>query len=585
MGQTRGREHKLNRWMEPAEKLIFPLILLVMPLLLSNQGIDITDTTYSLGYYRFMDRMDITWVLATYLANLTGSFLMKLPMGETLLGMNLYTGLIVSVLALLSYYTMKRYMPGLLVFAGEVIALGLCWCPTTILYNYLTYFLFTAGGLLLYDGIRKSRNRECILAGVCLGLNVTVRFPNLLEAALIVVVWFAGWLNGEKLSQVAKRTGYCLTGYLTGIGSVLLIIVFRYGAGAFPAMVGSLFGMTREASDYTLLGMVSDILSAYGRGFQWMAYMLPCVLVGTVLFLLARGKWEKGKRALFCLGIPLLLRFYWGQGMFTFRYYDYECVFQWMMLFLILAFFLCIADICGLLTREKDTRIFAAVVLVILVITPFGSNNYTWQNMNNLFIAAPYTLWACFRLFRRAGNSPLHFPWQALTATILVMVLVQGAGFGLHYVFRDGTTGEKRDSLVENSRVLQGMYTTKENADSLSQLIAYCSESGLTAAGKESEPAIFWGDAPGLSYILDIPSAIFTTWPEIPSSSFSALEEALMNLSFQPAVILHNERGKEIVSGEKTDLILDYLSAHKYQCVFENEEYKLYRSAEEEAHD
>ena len=41
--------------------------------------------------------MDITWVLATYLANVTGAFMMKLPMGGTLLGMNLYTGMLVGI--------------------------------------------------------------------------------------------------------------------------------------------------------------------------------------------------------------------------------------------------------------------------------------------------------------------------------------------------------------------------------------------------------------------------------------------------------------------------------------------------------
>ena len=69
-------------------RIVFPLVLLAFPLLLVNQGIDITDTTYSLGYYRFMEEMDVTWVLATYLANVTGAFFMKLPMGDTLLGMN-----------------------------------------------------------------------------------------------------------------------------------------------------------------------------------------------------------------------------------------------------------------------------------------------------------------------------------------------------------------------------------------------------------------------------------------------------------------------------------------------------------------
>lgn len=40
-------------------------------------------------------------------------------------------------------------MPAWMAFAGEIIAISFCWCPSTILYNYLTYFLFLAGCVTL----------------------------------------------------------------------------------------------------------------------------------------------------------------------------------------------------------------------------------------------------------------------------------------------------------------------------------------------------------------------------------------------------------------------------------------------------
>lgn len=336
-------------------------------------------------------------------------------------------------------------------------------------------------------------------------------------------------------------------------------------------MVGSLFGMTGEASDYTLWGMVSATASAYLAGLKWMAYMVPCTLAGMVLFLVRKGQFEKGKRILYCAGIVILLRFYWGQGMFSLRYYNEGCIFQWMMLFLIVSLGCALAGVGGYLSTDKRERLAAAVVLLILLVTPLGSNNYTYQNMNNLFLVAPYTLWACYRLFRKTGMKPVHFPWQAFLALILLMTLVQGIGFGLNYVFRDGIYGETRDSRVDNSEVLRGMYTTAENAESLSGLIDFCEENGVT-----QEPVLIWGDAPGLSYILDVPSAIFTTWPEIPSNTYASLDHALMELEWQPAVILHHETGKPVVEGEKTDLILDYMESHPYTCVYENNNYQVY---------
>ena len=65
MGMDVAMERKLHKGKRIAERVIFPVILLIYPLLLIHHGIDVSDTTYSLGYYRFMGEMDITWVLAT----------------------------------------------------------------------------------------------------------------------------------------------------------------------------------------------------------------------------------------------------------------------------------------------------------------------------------------------------------------------------------------------------------------------------------------------------------------------------------------------------------------------------------------
>lgn len=119
MGMDVAMERKLHKGKRIAERVIFPAILLIYPLLLIHHGIDVSDTTYSLGYYRFMGEMDITWVLATYLANIAGAFLLKLPMGNTLLGMNFYTGLLVSAIAMICYYALSRWMPFGLVFLGK----------------------------------------------------------------------------------------------------------------------------------------------------------------------------------------------------------------------------------------------------------------------------------------------------------------------------------------------------------------------------------------------------------------------------------------------------------------------------------
>ena len=355
----------------------------------------------------------------------------------------------------------------------------------------------------------------------------------------------------------------------------MAVIAVKYGFSSFTGMIEGLFGMTEEASDYTLSGMLTDIASAYLVGIKWMVYLIPCALAGMVMFYVKKGQYEKLKKAAYCAGILILLRFYWGQGMFSLRYYNEGSVFQWMMLFLILSILCCAAGIGGYVSEDKKDRMLSAVILIIILFTPIGSNNYTYQNMNNLFLVAPYTVWVCYRVWLKTRGRSIYFPWQAFGAMILLLTLIQGICFGCTYVFRDGIYGESRAFQVTNSPILKGMYTTEENAASLSGLIAFCEEERIT-----EQPVLIWGNAPGLSYLLDVPSAIFTTWPEIPSNTYAALDEALQELTWQPPVILHNDTGQTAVTGEKTDLLLDYMVVHKYECVFENSNYRVFEVTE-----
>lgn len=186
------------------EDVIFPLILLLFPLIKINQGIDLTDTGYSLGNYRFFGQVGGVWTLLTFLSNVAGFLFTMLPMGKTMLGMKLYGSLLVSGAALLGYRFFRTKMPGWLAFLGELSAIGFCWCPTVILYNYLTYLLFLFGAILLFRGLAGSRPSCLAAAGVVLGINALVRFPNnVLECALILSVWYYGALKKKSFKQAS----------------------------------------------------------------------------------------------------------------------------------------------------------------------------------------------------------------------------------------------------------------------------------------------------------------------------------------------------------------------------------------------
>ncbi len=396
---------------------MFPLLLTLYPLIGIRQGLDVSDTLYSLSNFQYFTTMDGTWMVATFLANVLGSLLMCLPFGGTLIGMYFYTSLLQSVTAVLVYRSLKKRMPAVLVFAGEMAALGLCWCPSVILYNYLTYLLMSAGMLLLYEGILQGNAayaascdaqpqqgtgaggyRYYVLAGVCLGANAAVRMPNVVQAALIVAVWYSAFACGGRWRRVVRDTLWCVLGYAAGFGIPFGAVCVRYGIDAYPSMVRTMFAMTEKATDYKPSSMLTGMLKDYGTGLYWLVFAGICMAGGWLLFAVQR-RWFAGNRlaaaackAVYAAVFVVLLRFYWGRGMFNFHYYEYRSMYYPTVLLLIVT--LVMAVIC--LVKKgmpAEARIMAVLVLVQISVTPLGSNNWLYPIINCLFVAAPFVLW------------------------------------------------------------------------------------------------------------------------------------------------------------------------------------------------
>lgn len=588
---------------ELAANVLFPLILLLFPLIKANQGIDLTDTGYSLGNYRFFGQIGGVWTLLTFLSNVTGFLLTKLPLGGTMLGMKVYTSLIVSLMALLGYRFFKTKMPPWIAFSGEIAAIGFCWCPTVILYNYLTYFLFLLGAILLFRGLAGCRPICLLLAGAALGLNAFVRFPgNVLEAGLIVAVWYYGALKKKKFREIAGETGICIGGYLVSCLLMFFILSVSYGADALKDMITGVFGMAGSASDYTLGEMLLAILDAYFHGFQWMLYMVICILPGIPFLIIRKDRFLKLRKIIYCVCIPVLFWVLGKWGMYNFRYYQKESALQWGAVFLLVAI---IEAIWILFTRMLDDewRLIGCIALIIILITPLGSNNYIWPVLNNLFFIVPVVFWMVYRLARwgrtyldATQKVPL-FPVKAMLSGILIAFFIQAFGLGCEYVFLDGETGEKRIYKVAENTVLQGMYTSEMNAETLEEISAFMTENSAEYADKK---LILYGNIPGLAYYLDKPPAIYTTWADLDTSSLDQLKEELEQISAsdddgekRPLVILGTQVAvylsedsdamlwwgideESYAQDEKLKTIKEFMEAGAYGQVFANEAFVIY---------
>lgn len=573
------------------KKILFPLCLLLFACLRANKGIDLTDSTYSLGNYEFISEGNGVWFLLTFVSNWIGRIIMCLPFGGYMLGFKIYSSLLVGGFAVIGYRFFRTKMPAWLAFLAEVAAIGLCWCPTTILYHYLTYGFLLMGSIFLFRGLASSRSYCLFIAGAFLGINAFVRFPNNgLEVLLILPLIFYGVISKKTSKEIFRLIGICIVGYISTFLIVLIAMMCIYGADVPSMLINGTLGIAGSASDYTFGSMIVSILNAYWHGMKWALYLVFCSLVGVPFFVLFENKFLKARKVIYVLCIVFLCFVLMKFGMFNFKYYQKEAALQWGAVFLLISIVIDLMVIIG--KREnRDWRLIAAISLVTIIITPLGSNNYIWPILNSLFFIAPVTFWMSYKYIRWGRTyldrtkKVMQFPFKAMLCAAIVVFFIQAVGVGTRYVFLQGEeSGEKISSAVEGNDKLKGMKTTAYNAENLSSLSIFMNENEEKYKDKQ---LILYGNIPGLSYILDRPSALNTSWSDLASNPVDDMKEAILqadgkNAASRPLVILAKDRVLEAESIEdqdnitKFELINDYINTNGYSAVFENDVFIVY---------
>ena len=563
-----------------------------------NEGIDVTDTGYHYSNFMYMSEMDPMWIFSTYLASILGHAFTRMALGGTLTGMMIYTSIIPALLGIMTFVFFVKVVKINVweSFLGVLVALALCWCPTTCIYNYLTYFFFCAGAILLYMGLTKNQSWLLVAAGACLGTNVLVRFPNVAEAALILAVWYTCFLYKDKGIEYVKKTGFCLLGYLMGMGTVFVQIGLQYGIDEYVSGIVRLLGMTSDASDYTIYSMIYNLIQAYLFSGKWVLIMAVCVLFGVLGFLVLPGKFMKLKYIGYAGCCAVLVRWFYGQGMFNLMYDGYGSILNWGAVVIILALLFAVWHLFSPKAAETE-KILSAIVMIVIGITPLGSNNQLYANINNMFLVVPYVIHVLVKLIRSEKECVLRTKKHSLTiskwplicmiGTCVLMLFVQSLLFGHVFIFRDGAP---RNSKVVSILTVKGRNTNEANDATLEELGEYALKAKL-----KGKNVLLFGDVPGLSAYLQMPF-VMSPWPDLPSYSNatfeSELKQVLINIEEnRPVIILGADfyefltnqledievkNAYEAKYGYKTGLLRDMIENYDYHCTFANEAYVIY---------
>lgn len=592
---------------------IYPVILFLYPLRHIRMGLEWNDTGYNYANFVYMDRMDDMWLFSTYLGNALGNLLTKLPFGNTMMGMNVYTGLLVSIMAVGGYWFFTKVIniPKEPVFLGEFLAISLCWCPTALLYNYFTYLLLGVGYVFLYQALMaegRKRNIYFVLAGLILGINVFTRFSNLSHMALIVAVWAMGIIRKEKFVKILQQTLWCVLGYAAGLGLVFGWISIRYGAGDYVDAIMRLLRMPAEASSYTITSMVISQLQNYVQNILWLAYLAAFVLASAVIYTCFPKRFQWGAKVGYIGAVALFFYYLRNQNMYNFKYSTTPSMFQWAVILLTVTMLVGIIVIFSKKFTEQE-KLLCGLNMILIVVTPLGSNNHLYGSINNLFLVAPFTLWMCFRFVKwlperlnigKYKDLIGTYPVKAMCVCIFTMILIQTTLFGWTFVFQEGNGGENLNTEITNSDILQGMLTTADRAEVLEAICSYVEDNGLK--GKE---VLLYGELPAMSYYLEMPFAI-SAWPDLPSYNYEIMVQDLAELECQiatgerelPVILLEVKQGSFLLEGEsaldklgvseeqkakivadaKLKLIQNWIQKFNYSDTFSNAKFVLFRA-------
>lgn len=608
---------------------LFVAVLVLYPLRHIAWGLDLWDTGYGYANFEYMgtQHMDPMWLFSTYLTTAIGHFLSLLPGAKTLIGMNFYTGLSISLLAVLGYYFCTKVLkiPAWLTFLGEFTAVSFCWCPTGSFYNYVTYVFFLISVICLYLGLSRGKGGWLFAAGVALGCNVLARFSNLPEAAMIVGVWAYGITRkkaaGRRLrKKLLQDTGMCLAGYLTALLVLFGYIQIRYGMDEYVRGIQRLFSMTEVATDYTAASMLLGMFDWYLQNLYWELRMCVFLIAGMIAvgfleFAAASvrdsyaGK-NTIKKALRILewvvsAVLAVIMVFWlyRQGFCATEYTNYGAIIWPGVTFLTLTLLVTLWRIFTP-SAPGEEKLLSGLIFLIVLITSLGSNNKLYPSMNNLFLALPYMYWQFYRFCKYAGS----FRWKRMTISpipakclfggFFLLFFIQVGLFGRSFVFAEGTGVQEIHAQVTNNETLKGVWMSEERAGWMREISEYVNTGEL--AGKD---VLLYGQIPALSYYLQMPAA-FNPWPDLDSYQIAQLEEDMHKMqermdadaTYRPVVLLEKKYAVYLEAGEaalmrmeptekeqgwivdnpKLLLIGKFMEDYGYEKTFENEKFVIY---------
>jgi len=584
---------------------LFFFLMFCYQTLLVFQGIDLADTGFYGTFYQqiFNDPQSVSYCFMFWLSGIIGGLFLKILPFAGLLGLRFLWVFVFAAIIILTYDLLKKYIsPGYLQISLLLLTLNLNNDPKEFYYNNFSSLLYLVTAILLFNGLKKNRRMAILCSGVVVSLNMFNRFPNILGVGLVLAIIYYGYINKMTVKFVFLNIFSFLAGFLV---TTLIILLIMKSLGHLEIYlealkilrgIGKVPDVSKTAVDsYSIIKLIRTIIS------HWVISVITAgiVIVGAFVYYALENKFNN-----------LFPKYYLRSVMVKYAIVAIAIllvIFGKINNISILYFLTGLSLIAGcfmiIFNDDTEINLLMFIGIFILLVHPMGSS----EGIHTVEI---YSLWITFPIafdriakasFVRSSFS-LDILQKSYTFSMFVnekqlkevkrIVLMLSLIVCTRYTYDfPHSDWEKRTEMrySVNNKHMKGIYTTKERAEILDQV--------LQASSKYVHPddyVMAYDCFPLFHFMTETKPYSRNPWPwlyqsntlkkelEVASANNTRLPVIIMqtvltlgNGKDWPATKIPQDYSKLPINYDRNEVMEDFIKIHKYQEVWSNGYFKI----------
>lgn len=587
-------------------KIILICICFYIPFININKGLDVADTGYILNSYKFVFKNPETINFSIIFTSVFGNILLNI---FNLLSIPSYLGfkLISAVFSLLICWfivvSLRKYFDENILLVGVIISVLLARGHiSTLMYTNLSAFILVISSIMLIKGLIEEKNIYITISGVLIGVNTFVRISNLVQIILVFAIIYYGWKKKNN-KQALKKVFLFFSSISISLVISLLFIILCFGKSEVISMFNIYLKEAVNSTDaHSIMDSIRINLYQGLNGVFWI-----CILwiIGFLVDYLYKDKEYSIKNIVIIYLILAILPI-----LFTvLKYININNVVGLNLLYKVFyslyqPFSICVA-FYSMITLyfcfiKREDVISENIVLIIgflaMISLPIGSNQgfavlYQGFYLQGAVLSAfifkiVYIISKKMSLLKKNYINPIFQMGIIIFISIyfLCMLLVRN----ISYSYRDNSN---LDKFIINNSELDGIYTTKERAECINDLLY-----NIQTYIDKDISLIAYGSIPIFSYMLDMPPFFqgFNGWIEMGQLSIESMKEKIYKSEEEgkfPLIIISSDgtnnsewpsyNTKNImqeikIKDNKYLLIQKYISENNYSLIYKNESFEVY---------